>query len=140
MKKHNPRLYRSGLEMKVAEELKLAKAVYQYEPKDGKIEYVIPETHHKYTPDFVITNPSGKQYIVETKGIWDHADRLKHLLIRQQHPDIDVRFVFTRSGQRIRKGSKTTYADICEGRGRGPYRGITWPYADKTVPKKWLKE
>ncbi len=140
MKKHNPRLYRSGLEMKVAEELKLAKAVYQYEPKDGKIEYVIPETHHKYTPDFVITNPSGKQLIVETKGIWDHADRTKHLLIRQQHPDLDIRFVFTRSKARIRKGSKTTYGDICSGDGRGTFKGVTWLYADKTIPKKWLKE
>ncbi len=126
--------------MKVAEELKLAKAVYSYEPKDGKIEYTVPESYHKYTPDFVITNPSGKQFIVETKGIWDHADRYKHLLIRRQHPDLDIRFVFTRSKSRIRKGSKTTYADICNGNGRHPYRGITWKFADKTIPKKWLKE
>ena len=140
MKKHNSRLYRSGLESKIAEELKLAKAVYSYEPKDGKIEYTVPESYHKYTPDFVINNPSGKQIIVETKGLWNSEDRYKHLLIRQQHPDLDIRFVFTRSKSRIRKGSKTTYEDICNGLGRGPYKGIRWLFADKVVPSEWLKE
>ncbi len=140
MKKHNPRLYRSGLEMKVAEELKLAKAVYQYEPKDGKIEYTVPESYHKYTPDFVITNPSGKQFIVETKGLWDSVDRKKHLLIRQQHPELDIRFVFSRSKAKIIKGSNTSYADICNGLGRRPFKDVTWKYADKFIPKKWLKE
>lgn len=140
MKRHNPRSYRSGLESKIAKELNELKVVYTYEPKDGKIPYTIPESYHKYTPDFIILTKSGKQIIVETKGLWDHADRYKHLLIRQQQPDLDIRFIFTRSKQKIRKGSKTTYADICEGRGRRPYRGVTWPYAEQTIPKDWLEE
>lgn len=140
MKKHNQATHRSGLEVKVAEQLNKCKATYEFEPKEGKIVYEVPSSIHTYTPDFVITSKSGKTIIVETKGIWDYADRYKHLLIRQQHPDLDIRFVFTRSKQRIRKGSTTTYADICSGLGRSPFKGVCWQYADKRIPSEWLDE
>ncbi len=141
MKKyHNANSYRSGLEVKVAEELNELGIVYEFEPKEGKIPYTVPESYHTYTPDFVITTKSGKQIIIETKGIWDYADRNKHLLIKEQHPDLDIRFIFSRSKSRIRKGSATTYQDICEGRGRAPFKGITWKYADKKIPSEWLNE
>lgn len=140
MKKAKPETYRSGLEVTVSEQLNKLGVRYEFEPADGKISYEVPAKMHMYTPDFVIRTKSGKTIIVETKGIWDYADRYKHLLIRQQHPDLDIRFVFTRSKQRIRKGSKTTYADICKGRGRAPFRGIKWTYADKRIPTEWLEE
>lgn len=132
--------YRSGLEDKVHEQLTKKKIQFEYEPSDKKIVYTIPESVHKYTPDFVLTTASGKTVYVETKGIWDSDDRKKHLLIRQQHPEKDIRFVFTRSKARIRKGSKTTYADICSGKGRGDFKNVVWLYADKLVPKEWLDE
>lgn len=140
MKKHNRLAYRSGLEIRVTEELNELGIQFEFEPKDGKISYEIPSSIHVYTPDFVIKTKSGKTIIVETKGIWDYEDRRKHLLIRQQHPDLDIRFVFSRSKARIYKGSTTTYADICEGRGRAPFRGVRWQYADKSIPKEWLLE
>lgn len=140
MAKFFKKFRRSGLEDAIEKELKKKKVVYKYEPKDGKIPYIIPESLHTYTPDFVIKTKSGKEIIIETKGIWDSDDRKKHLLIRQQHPHLDIRFVFSRSKSRIRKGSKTTYADICEGRGRAPYKGVTWKYSDKTIPKEWINE
>jgi hypothetical protein len=141
MRKKPPvQTHRSGLEVKVAEQLNKLKANYEFEPKEGKIVYEIPSSIHTYTPDFVITSKSGKTIIVETKGIWDYADRYKHLLIRRQHPDLDIRFVFTRSKQRIRKGSTTTYASICEGLGRAPFKGVKWQYADKRIPDEWLSE
>jgi hypothetical protein len=140
MKKHNQAGYRSGLEVSVTEELNKLGVTFEFEPKDGKIVYEVPASIHTYTPDFVITTKSGKQIIVETKGIWDYADRHKHLLIRQQHPGVDIRFVFSRSKQRIKKGSTTTYADICNGDGRAPFKGIKWLYADKTIPDVWLLE
>jgi len=131
---------RSGLEDKVHAQLTKKKILFEYEPSDKKIVYIIPESTHKYTPDFVLTTASGNTIYVETKGIWDSEDRKKHLLIRQQHPDKDIRFVFTRSKARIRKGSKTTYADICNGMGRGVFKNVKWMYADKLVPIEWLKE
>lgn len=132
--------YRSGLEDKVHEQLTKKKVSFEYEPSDKKIVYIVPESVHKYTPDFVLTTASGKTIYVETKGIWDSEDRKKHLLIRQQHPDKDIRFVFTRSKARIRKGSKTTYACICNGKGRGEFKNVVWRYADRLVPAEWLEE
>jgi hypothetical protein len=132
--------YRSGLERSIAKELKQKKVPFKYEPPTGKISYVIPSSNHKYTPDFYITSKSGKVIIIEAKGIWDYTDRLKHLLIRQQHPELDIRFVFSNPKSKIRKGSKITYADICDGKGRAPFKDVKWQYAKKSIPIGWIKE
>ena len=29
------------------------------------------------------------------------ADRKKHLLIKEQHPELDIRFVFSRAGNKL---------------------------------------
>jgi hypothetical protein len=92
------------------------------------ITYEEPATLHKYTPDFVL--PNG--IIVETKGRWLTADRKKHKLVKAQHPDLDIRFVFSRSRQTIGKKSTTTYADYCDKQG--------WQYADVSIPTAWLRE
>jgi hypothetical protein len=57
-------------------------------------------------------------------------DRKKHLLIREQYPNLDIRFVFTNSKAKINKGSKTTYADWCDKN--------SFKYADKLIPKEWF--
>lgn len=137
-KEHNSFMYRSGLEDTNAKLLTKKKVPFTYEVL--KIPYTEPASKHIYTPDFVITNKSGKSIIIETKGIWAFKDRLKHLLVRQQHPDLDIRFVFTRSKSKISKLSTTTYADICNGLGRGKFRGVTWQYADKAIPEDWINE
>ena len=59
-------------------------------------------------------------------------DRQKHLLIKVQHPELDIRFLFQRSKSRISKTSKTTYADWCEKHG--------FLYCDLHIPKEWLME
>lgn len=118
--------YRSGLEETVADQLTSLGVPYTYE--ETKVSYVTPATNHKYTPDFVLENG----IIIETKGRFLTADRKKHLLIKQQHPHLDIRFVFTRSKSTISKGSKTTYADWCDKNG--------FLYADKVVPQAWLNE
>lgn len=115
--------YRSGLEEKVATKLKASGVEFGYETT--KIKYVVPESVHNYTPDFVFSNG----VIVETKGYWDIADRKKHLLIRNQHPDLDIRFVFSNASTKIRKGSKTSYGDWAT------KNGFLW--AEKTIPESW---
>jgi len=132
-RRHLKATYRSGLEKKTAESLSLLGVKFTYE--EFKIRYIVPERKAVYTPDFDLG-----LFLVETKGIWNAADRKKHLLIRQQFPELDIRFVFTNSKAKISKNSTTTYADICEGRGRGEFKGVTWKYADKTIPIVWLKE
>lgn len=91
------------------------------------IRYEKPATSHRYTPDFKL--PNG--IIIESKGRFVAADRKKHLLVKEQHPQIDIRFVFTRSASPITKGSKTTYADWCRKHG--------FQFADKRIPEDWLK-
>jgi len=118
--------YRSGFEHKVADQLTEAKIIYQYEKT--VIKYIKPQTNHTYTIDFTL--PNG--ILVETKGRWVLEDRKKHLLIKQQHPELDIRIVFQNSKGKIRKGSKTTYADFCD------KNGIVW--ADKEIPAAWYSK
>lgn len=116
--------FRSGLEERIAGELKAAGVSYTFEEK--VVEYLKPARTAKYTPDFVL--PNG--VIVETKGHFVTADRQKHLLVKAQHPDLDIRFVFSNSRARISKTSATTYADWC--------RRFGFRFADKSIPKDWL--
>ena len=118
--------YRSGFEHKVSGELTEAKVKFEYEVT--VIPYIKPETNHTYTIDFTL--PNG--ILVETKGRWVLEDRKKHLLIQKQHPDLDIRMVFQNSKGKIRKGSKTTYADFCN------KNDIKW--ADKSIPTSWYRE
>ena len=117
--------YRSGFEHKVSEQLTEGKVKFGYE--ETVIEYTVPARQSKYTVDFTL--PNG--ILVETKGRWTSEDRKKHLLIKKQHPELDIRFIFQSAKTKIRKGSKTTYSDYCD------KHGIVW--AEKKVPESWLK-
>ena len=117
--------YRSGLEMDINEALEQKGIDGDYEKH--VIKYIIPESNHKYTPDFKL--PNG--IFIESKGRFMLDDQKKHILIRAQHPDLDIRFVFQNSKAKIRKGSKTTYADWCAKHG--------FMFADKMIPDAWLK-
>lgn len=81
-----------------------------------------------YTPDFVLENG----IIIETKGRFISVDRRKHKEIKKQFPDLDIRFVFNNSRSKLYKGAKSSYGDWCKKHG--------FKYADKTIPKEWLKE
>jgi hypothetical protein len=118
--------YRSGLEDKIADQLKSLSVPVKYEER--KITYSVPESLHTYTPDFEL--PNG--IIIESKGRFVAADRKKHLLIKQQRPILDIRFVFSNSKAKINKGSKTSYADWCDKFG--------FLYADKLIPEGWINE
>lgn len=122
--------FRSGLERQVARQLELAGIPFTYEVE--KVAYVKPAKPSTYIPDFVIETRSGKRIIVESKGRFLTEDRQKHRLIKQQHPELDIRFVFSNSAQRISKVSQTTYAKWCETYG--------FQYADKFVPPAWFDE
>jgi predicted nuclease of restriction endonuclease-like RecB superfamily len=81
----------------------------------------------KYTPDFYL---SKQDIYIETKGFFDLADRQKHLLIREQNPDIDIRFLFVNANNKLNKSSKTTYGQWCD------KHKILW--AEKRIPNEWL--
>lgn len=117
--------FRSGLEEALSAQLEHAGVAARFEA--FRIPYRL-EKSCTYTPDFLL--PNG--IVVEGKGRFETADRMKHLLIKGQHPDIDIRFVFSRSGEKIAKGSKTTYAMWATREG--------FEYADKVIPQEWMKE
>lgn len=124
-----PRLsngFRSGLEKRIADDLEQRGVPFEYEKL--KLKYTVPSREATYTPDFRL--PNG--IIVEGKGVFDSEDRQKHLLIQAQHPELDIRFVFSRASAPIYKGSPTTHASWCEKHG--------FLYAEKLIPAAWLKE
>uniref|UniRef100_A0AAU6W370 Endonuclease I n=1 Tax=Pseudomonas phage Lepni01 TaxID=3138536 RepID=A0AAU6W370_9VIRU len=118
--------FRSGLEDRNAAHMDKLGVAFDFEM--FHIKYLVPAREAKYTPDFVLRNG----VIVETKGIWEVDDRKKHLLIREQYPELDIRLVFSNSKSKIYKGSPTSYADFCT------KHGIM--FADKLIPKAWLQE
>lgn len=118
--------YRSGLERRTAAQLHEANVKALYEAL--KVRYIEPAKERTYNPDWTL--PNG--IIVENKGEFPTKDRMKHKLIREQHPDLDIRFVFSNSKNKIGKKSKTTYGMWCE------RLGI--PYADAPIPQAWLDE
>jgi hypothetical protein len=122
--------WRSGLERAVAVSLTDKGISYEYE--QHKLRYLVPQREATYTPDFYVTTTSGKLIIVETKGRFVTADRQKMLLVKEQHPELDIRMVFSNPNSRISKKSKTTYAAWCE------KHGFLW--AAKDIPEDWLNE
>ncbi len=117
---------RSGLEVLVASQLDRLGVKYEYEGE--RIEFTKPAKPSKYTPDFRLANG----IIIEAKGLFDTADRQKHLLLKEQHPALDIRFVFSNPNQRISKQSKTTYQMWCNKNGFLCAKGL--------VPEAWLAE
>lgn len=118
--------YRSGLEESVSDDLKEAGIDAEYETV--VIRYEKPAQMHQYTIDFLLPN----DIIIETKGRFTSDDRKKHLLIKEQYPELDIRFVFSNPNTKINKRSKTTYKDWCEKHG--------FLYAAKKIPDEWLRE
>jgi hypothetical protein len=122
--------WRSGLEKSLADYLDERNISYEYE--EHKLVYTVPERQAIYTPDFYVRTRTGKLIIIETKGRFVTADRQKMLLVKEQHPTLDIRFVFSNPKSKISKKSKTTYAAWCEKHG--------FPYAAKVAPEEWLNE
>lgn len=120
----NDKGFFSGLEEPIRAHLE-AKGV-PFEHESFRIPYITKP--HTYTPDFLLANG----IVVETKGYFTGPDRAKHLLVKAQHPDIEIRFVFQRSATKLSKTSKTTYAAWCAKHG--------FRYADTTIPVDWLVE
>ncbi len=116
--------YRSGLEDNVIKDLEFRKVNFKYEKR--VILYFKPSTKHKYTPDIELDNG----VLIEIKGFFKREDRKKHLLVKEQQPKLDIRFIFGNSKNKIYKGSKTSYADWCIKHG--------FKFADKIIPKEWI--
>jgi hypothetical protein len=117
--------YRSGLEEDMAADLAQRGIKFTYEKV--KVSWLDSQVR-TYTPDFELENG----IIIETKGRFTSSDRRKHKEIKKQHPELDIRFVFSNSRAKLYKGAKSTYGDWCTKHG--------FLYSDKQVPQKWIDE
>ena len=118
--------HKSGLETKINEQLRIQGIDGEYEKHE--VSYTIKASHHTYKPDFKL--PNG--IYIESKWWFLPEDRKKHLLIKEQHPQMDLRFILQSPNGKIYKGSKTTYAQWCD------KHGFKW--ASKQIPQIWIEE
>jgi len=125
MRKHIKGRYRSGLEKEVAAYLRKTQKKVRYEVLKVEWEDL---RYRTYTPDFVLDNG----IIIETKGIFDSDDRRKHREIQRQHPELDIRFVFSNAKAKLYKGAKSRYFNWCD------QHKFQW--ANRVIPEDWLKE
>lgn len=120
---------RSKLELKFEEVIKGFNIEYDYEVT--KIPYTVPESNHTYTVDWTLING----LLVETKGyLSDHRERYKYVLLKQQYPDMDLRFVFD-NPNKLCGGTKMTHAKWAE-KYNFPYCSIK----DTEQIEAWIKE
>lgn len=120
--------FKSQFEKKISDYLKGLGIDFDYE----KLTLEYTQTR-KYNPDFQLRGKSGdgKQIIIEAKGLFESEDRRKHLSVKAQHPERDIRFVFY-ADRKLYRGAKSTYGDWCN------KNGFKW--AVGTVPDEWLEE
>jgi len=123
--------YKSGLELKVSEQITEAKYPLCYETET--LQYTVPESKHKYTPDFVFTKRDGSTMYIETKGRWTTIDRKKMKHVLMSNPGLDIRMIFQNPNQRISKTSRTTYEMYANKLG---IRHV----AKRDIPAEWLAE
>lgn len=125
--------FRSKLEERTSEQLKSINWLYEGE----QLNYSIPITHHKYTPDFVITKPDGRKLFLECKGRhrWGGMDletRKKMEYVKQQNPNLDIRFVFDKANNKIGTSPKSmTWEQWAEKMG--------YKYTINIIPIEWFK-
>ena len=122
--------FRSGFEEKLAKEIEDAGLPVKYETLRPQLRLAGEEQH--LLPDFEITTAGGKHFLIEAKGYFDTQARNKMILVRQQHPDLDIRLVFQNANSPIYRGSPTSYRAWAERHG--------FPYAHKSIPPEWLTE
>lgn len=104
--------YKSGFEKAVAKSFKQNGISYEYETE--VVHFVQPEKKRKYTPDFKIRTKKAGVLFVETKGKFTKEDRDKLIWVRDQNPKLRLVLLFMNSSNKLRKNSKTTYADWCK--------------------------
>ncbi len=100
---------------------------FDVEYESESLDYIVEQT---YTPDFIVTLEDGRKIYLEAKGYFRAEDRRKLKLIREQHPDINLKIVF-QNNNKLHKLSNTRYSDWCERHG--------FDYTIGEIPKKWFE-
>ena len=121
-------MFRSKAEEDICNILKEKNIPYQYE--NSKVHYEWYEKK-KYIPDFFLLNNG---IILEVKGRFKIEDRKKHLFIRKQKPELDIRFIFDNPKAKLYKGGKMTNGSWCD-----KYK-FKYSSLREGVPEEWINE
>ena len=121
-------MFRSKSEEKIYNLLKEKNIPCEYEK--GKIEYEWLE-NKTYVPDFFLLEIG---IILEVKGRFVREDRKKHLFIRKQKPELDIRFIFDNPKAKLYKGGKMTNGSWCD-----KYK-FKYSSLREGVPEEWINE
>lgn len=122
-----PQTSRSTLEERVQRNLDKRGVAYEYEP--CKLPYVV---ERNYVPDLRI----GDMFI-EIKGYFRQDAQRKMRNMKEQHPELDIRFLFQKNNstvqgaKRRKDGTKMTCAEWAERHG--------FIYAEGIIPDEWLQ-
>lgn len=117
---------KSTLEDRVMANLDKRGVAYEYEP--CKLPYVV---QRDYVPDLLI----GDMYI-EVKGYFRQDAQRKMRNVKEQHPELDIRFLFQKAGSpvqgaKVRKdGTKMTCKEWAV------KHGFEW--AEGEIPEEWI--
>ena len=114
-------------EVRCAADLHTKKIAYAYE----NVTFTYQYNPQKYTPDFELYGSKGEKIYIEYKGKLDNMTRRKMLAVKTCNPDMVLHFVFEKASNKIRKGSKTTYAMWAE------KHGFEW--SEHYVKEEWIK-
>lgn len=120
--------FKSWLEVEVANVLTVMTGQADYEP--DRLPYIIPAKKHIYTPDFKLDDST----YIEVKGVLDNASRKKLLFFRDSNPNIKILLLFDKPYNKLKSGSKTTYAAWAEKNG---FEWADWKYG---IPQHWVNE
>jgi len=137
-KKYPKKTATSKFKSKLEEEFNdfLIKQKIQFGYENFKVSFLKPEKASYYKPDFNCPT-NNSRILLETKGQFLTSDRRKHITIKAQYPDLDIRFVFSNSQNKIGKKSKTTYAKWCELKG---FKYHCIKSTGKFLPDEWVNE
>lgn len=119
---------KGGFEPQVLDYLKKLRhsKQFKFEYESEVFDYIIKRT---YTPDFPVERKDGTKFYIEAKGWFRDADRKKMAAMKEQHPDLDIKFIFMNDGK---AGKKQRYSDWCKKHG---FDFCIWP----NIPEEWFE-
>lgn len=137
-KLNSPVIVRSGLEKKVGDDLIDRKVGFSYEANTYQWREILPRAEctscgekgtsflvRSYTPDFFLSNG----VILEVKGRFTSKDRKIAAAMKDQHPELDIRMVFSKDNW-LNRNHKNRYSDWCRSKGI--------KFVIGKVPEEWV--
>lgn len=83
---------------------------------------------HIYYPDFYLPEHG---FFIETKGIFSPADRIKMILMKEQHPEEEIKILFQQDKLIKHKRKSTRYTEWAKANG--------YTSATGSIPASWLE-